>query len=189
MSKTIVPPIIILALMLLVGCKTTQTPIAGAVVTQPAVFGEGSHAPDILFVDMKGRLHHLASLYRDATIIAFVSDDCLERSNPRLITIASNLSGSVSLVEICSQGTTSKNEGQCRILRGVKENNLISICDGAGKARASYNVTTPTAVFVLNRMGIIKEMGTIEELKELSEKADLIAIEEERRREMLYDGF
>lgn len=188
MRKTIGVPIIIMSLILLVSCKTTDSPITGAVIIQPAMFGEGSYAPDIMFVDMKGRLHHLTSFYRDATIITFVSGDCLERSNPQLIATASNLSGNVALVEICSQGTTSENGGQCRILRGIKEKNLISICDGAGKARTLYNVTTPTAVFVLNRMGIIKEIGTIEELEELSQKADMLAIEEGQRREKLYDG-
>jgi hypothetical protein len=188
MRKTIVMPVILLSLMLLVSCKTTKTPTVGAVVTQPSGFGEGSNAPDIMFVDMKGELYHLASFYRDATIIAFVGGDCLKRVNSHLFTIASKLSGNVSLVEICSQGTTSENGGQCRILRGIRGKNLISICDGAGKARSSYNVTTPTAVFVIDRMGVIKGIGTIEELDELGEKADLIAIEEEQRREKLYDG-
>ena len=69
MKKIIMMPVIIVSLVFLVSCKTTQTPIGGAVVTQPVVYGVGSYAPDIKFVDMKGRLHHLASFYRDANII------------------------------------------------------------------------------------------------------------------------
>ena len=181
--------IIIVSLVLLVSCKTAQTPITGAVVTQSTVFGEGSYAPDIKFVDMKGRLHHLASFYRDANIIAFVGGDCTQTSNPQLTTMSLNLKGNISIIEICSPGADSDYGEQCRILRGIKGKNLISLCDGDGKARTLYNVTTPTAIFVLNRMGIIKDTGTIEELEELSQKAILIAIEEEKRREMIYDGF
>ncbi len=191
MRKTIMlQVIIIVSLVFLVSCKTAQTPIGGAVVTQPTVYyGEGSYAPDIKFVDMKGRLHHLASFYRDANIIAFVGGDCMQTSNPQLMRMSLNLKGDISIIEICSPEVDSDYGKQCRILRGVKEKNLISLCDGDGEARTLYNVTTPTAIFVLNKMGIIKDIGTIEELEELSQKATLIVIEEEKRRQMIYDGF
>ncbi len=187
--KKIVMLILTVFLTIPLGCKTSQTPVTGAVISYPPPVGEGYYAPDIMFVDMKGRMHHLASFYRDATIIAFVDGDCLEQSNPHLISIASKLRSTVSVVEICSPDTESEYGKQCKILRGIKEKNLISICDGAAKARTLYKVTTPTAIFVLDKMGIIRATGTIKEIEELARKANMIVTEEEKRREMLYDGF
>lgn len=181
---------VITALLLIIGgCVTTpKVPVAGTVVVQPTTFGEGSYAPDIMFTDLKGRLRHLSSYYNNSNIIAFVGGNCYEKSDPRLTEIASNLRSDVTVVEICSTGMKLGEVEQCRMVRGIKEMNLITICDGGGAARNAYHVTTPTAVFVLDRRGFIKVMGTIKELKKLCRKAESIAAETEKLRENLYEG-
>lgn len=180
----------IVALFLAIGGCTTANnlPVAGTVITRSAIFGEGSYAPDIMFADLKGRLQHLSSFYDNASIIAFVGGNCLEKSDPQLIEMASHLRSDVAVVEICSTGTKPGEVEQCRMVRGIKEKNLITICDGGGAARSAYHVTTSTAVFVLDRMGFIKVAGTINELGTLRRKAESIAAETEKIRENLYEG-
>lgn len=70
---------------------------------------------------------------------------------------------------------------------GSERKSLVTICDEGGVARKMYHVTTPTAVFVLDRAGVIKTIGTIEELEGPRRKAQSIAEEVEKRREQLYE--
>jgi len=164
-------------LIIISGCS--QKPITGVVVTKPSTFAEESYAPDITFTDLQGRLRDLSSFYMNANIIAFVGSECLEKSNPQLIQMASDLKYDVAVVEICSPKVESGKESPCRMTREIKEKNLITLCDKEGIARNGYRMTTPTAVFVLDSMGYIKAIGTIKDLEKLRQKAESIAAEEE----------
>lgn len=188
MNKLFVFPMILVFLSLLESCETAKTPITGAVVLHSDVVAEGSIAPDITFMDMNGKLQQLSSFYRDATMITFVAGNCLQEMNPRVRNLAANLKGNISLVEICSSDPVTEHGAQCRIFREITEFNFISICDSAGITRSLYHVTTPTAVFVINKVGGVKAVGTINELEALSEKANAIANDEEKKREKRYGG-
>ena len=167
--------------LILGGCiTTTQEPIAGVVVTKPSTFGEGSYAPDITFTDLQGNLQSLSSFYLQASVIAFVRTECLEKSDPQLIRLASNHKYDVAVIEICPPRVESGDGRSCRMIREIKEKHIITLCDEKGIARNKFQITTPTAVFVLDKIGYIKAVGTIKDLEELHEKAESIVEEEER---------
>jgi hypothetical protein len=73
-----------------------------------------------MFSDLKGRLQHLSAFYDNASIIAFVGGNCLEKSDPQLIEILKSHPGTMTvaipttpLKPICKKRTTGKTGEAC----------------------------------------------------------------------------
>ncbi len=186
---TILRPLAVASALLgavgLEGCSLgLQQPVEGTVVSTGLPFGVGSQVPNVAFLDPRGKLHRLASVYEDATIIAFVKDGT-QPPDPRLTSEAALERGRVAVVEVCG--------GPCRAhqdltwARGDKARHLISLCDSSGIMAKRYGVTEPGAVFVVDRYGTIVAKGALGDLPKLRKVANETAYDAEMEREALFD--
>ncbi len=167
------------------GCSLgLQEPVEGTVLSTGLPFGVGSQVPNVAFLDPRGKLHRLASVYEDATIIAFVKDGS-QPPDPRLTSEAAIERGRVAVVEVC--GGPCRAHRELTLARGDKASHLISLCDSEGIMAKRYGVAEPGAVFVVNRYGTIIAKGTLTDLPKLRKIASDTAYEAEMERQALFD--
>ncbi len=168
------------------GCSLgLQQPVEGTVISTGLPFGVGSQVPNVAFLDPRGKLHRLATVYEDATIIAFVKDGS-QPPDPRLTSEAALERGRIAVIEVCG--------GPCRahqdltLARGDKARRLISLCDANGIMAKRFGVTETGVVFVVDRYGTIVAKGTLADLPRLRKIASDTASDAELERQSLFEN-
>ncbi len=171
----------------LAGCGSGQSTHVSGVVGFKKDHLKGETAPDIPFVSMEGKQTSLWTTTRSIWILAFVNtpDQACFRLAPELVTMASRFRNDpITIAQISYPFNKCPQESR------YTESNLgiplALLCDADQIAWKAYNNPKPNTIILIDDNKIIVEIGSMEDLELIANKAQTLAMEVEQKLESMY---
>lgn len=163
-------------MMILAGCATKPT--SGVVGWKSGTFSVGSYAPDIPFTSVDGKKTTFHKVRQPIAIVPFTSPPAEECCwvRPDLLSLTKRFKVlPVTLAQVSVPTSKCPHGAGCAEVCNLGIADLVSSCDADRKAWNAHGQPNPGKVILIDRNNKVAQIGNVEDLKALADRAEQIA--------------
>lgn len=181
--KLTISLVVLVGALVLTGCATEQSPIAG-VIQRPEALAVGRNTPDFPVVTAEGQETSFGKVRKKVAIVAFVSPQGAQCCwlNPDLVSLAGELRDRPITVAQISQPTEKCPHGPgCVATCNLEDPHVVSLCDADRIAWRAYQEPGPNTVVLVDYKGRVAQVAQLADLEMVAGKARQLADDVEGR--------
>lgn len=175
--------ILILASSLITGCA--PKPTSGVVGWAEGAFSLGSFAPDIPFTSADGERTTFHEVREPIALVAFAgpSAEACCRLRPELLALTERFRIlPVTIAQVSVPPSRCPHGASCTAVCNLGATDLVSLCDADRIAWNAYERPNPGTVFLIDENSRVMQIGSVDNLEVLADKAEELAdaVDEQR---------